>query len=110
MAGGAAAARRAEARDGLWTRSRRRGRGREAGERAAAAWAPGSFDLGGDIACGGGRRGHPPERAMAAGSVRQWAGKDGGEASGITVDSAGGRWRHACEQSPPARSSTRSSS
>jgi hypothetical protein len=74
-----AGARRAEAREGLWTRSRRPRRGREGdasrgGVAAAARARP--CALAGDLAGGGERRG----RAMSSGAAHH---RDGGEGSGI---------------------------
>lgn len=87
----AAAARRAEAREGLWTSSRprppRRGvRWREPGAAWRGVVAAGSGDL-----AGAGRRGRG--RAIAGARAGHWAAaaagrRDGGEGSGIPVNSA----------------------
>jgi hypothetical protein len=99
VAGGGACAvagpRRPEAREGLWTRSRRPRRGR-AGDAwrgvvvaaAAAEAAAGPFALAGDPATSAGRRG----RAMPAAVHHLRAGRGGGEASGIAVRIARAGW------------------
>jgi len=103
VAGGGACAgagpRRAEAREGLWTRSRRPRLGRAGDAWRGVAAAAGPWGLAGDLATGGGRRG----RGMAAAAHHRYAGRDGGVASGIAANSArAGRLR--------ARSSTSSGS
>ena len=91
MAGGGACAgagpRRAEAREGLWTRSRRPRRGRAGDAWRGVAAAAGPWALAGDLATVGGRRGH----AMPAAAHHRYAGRDGGVASGIAANSARGR-------------------